>query len=154
MRTRLILKPGQDGTKQLVKKYGSRLVCIRYRYNAEKGKRYKTVELIIDETDWQPEPKPDELVGIRVAYSELELRQKMKDAGGRWNPVRRLWELHFQEVVRLGLVERMVREEDGLYVVEGVDGNFYTVDELDDGFGWSIGDYRWDGMDGWQKVER
>jgi hypothetical protein len=34
MRTRLHLKPGQKGTKQLLAQYGDRLVCVRYRYDA------------------------------------------------------------------------------------------------------------------------
>jgi hypothetical protein len=46
MRIRLTLKPGQEGTKQLTEKYGASLVCIRYRYDKKRGKRWKTVELI------------------------------------------------------------------------------------------------------------
>lgn len=56
MRTRLKLKPGQRGAKKESIKYGSALVCVRYRYDTELHKRYKTVELIIDETDWTPKP--------------------------------------------------------------------------------------------------
>ena len=54
MRTRLILKPGQRGTKRLGKQYGDRLLCVRYRYDEKRRKRLKTVELIVDEVDWQP----------------------------------------------------------------------------------------------------
>lgn len=46
METRLHLKPGQNGTKRLVQKYGDRLVCVRYRYDEVSGQRHKTVELI------------------------------------------------------------------------------------------------------------
>ena len=38
MRTRLTLKPGQRGTKQLVAEYGDRLVCVRYRYDDKQCK--------------------------------------------------------------------------------------------------------------------
>jgi hypothetical protein len=44
MRTRLHLKPGQKGTKRLLALYGDSLVCVRYRYDAERRKRFKTVE--------------------------------------------------------------------------------------------------------------
>jgi hypothetical protein len=54
MRAKLTLRPGQRGTKKLVRKYGDRLVCVRYRYDGERRKRYKTVELIIEESDWEP----------------------------------------------------------------------------------------------------
>ena len=42
MRTRLHLKPGQRGTKLLLAQYGDRLVCVRYRYDAQRRKRFKT----------------------------------------------------------------------------------------------------------------
>src|SRR3989337_4595328 len=48
--------PGQRGTRKQVAAYGDRLICIRYRYDAEKKKRYKTAELIIEETAWTPPP--------------------------------------------------------------------------------------------------
>ena len=48
------LRPGENGTKGLLKQYGEQLVCVRYRYDKARQKRYKTVELIIDEKDWIP----------------------------------------------------------------------------------------------------
>jgi hypothetical protein len=57
MRTRLILKPGHRGSKKLLAEYGERLLCVRYRYDDEKRKRYKTVELIVAESDWQYQPR-------------------------------------------------------------------------------------------------
>ncbi len=44
MRTRLHLKPGQKGTKQLLPQYCDRLVCVRHRYEAQCKKRFKAVE--------------------------------------------------------------------------------------------------------------
>jgi len=58
MKTRLILKPGQKGTGRLVNIYGDRLICVRYRYDEKRRKRLKTVELLVEETDWNPEKKP------------------------------------------------------------------------------------------------
>ena len=40
------LVPGEKGTKGLTGKYGERLVCVRYRYDASRKMRFKTVELI------------------------------------------------------------------------------------------------------------
>ena len=48
-RVRLNLKPGQKGTKQLLAQYGDRLVCVRYRYDAYRKKRLKTVEILVAE---------------------------------------------------------------------------------------------------------
>jgi len=90
MRVRLTLKPGQRGTKQLVEEYGDRLVCVRYRYDSERRKRYKTVELIVDEAEWLDQTAPVDalMVGVLVAREETELRAQVKAEGGRWNPER------------------------------------------------------------------
>jgi hypothetical protein len=73
MRTLLHLKPGQKGTKQLFAQYGERLICVRYRYDAQRKKRFKTVELIVAERDWKP-PLPrfaaEAIVGVRVGFAE------------------------------------------------------------------------------------
>lgn len=94
MKTRLTLKPGQEGTKRLVKKYGDALVCIRFRYDVNNGKRFKTVELIVEATDWTP-PLPrygsEDIVSLRISASNMRLRTMVKAAGGRWKPEEQLW---------------------------------------------------------------
>ncbi len=49
----LHLKLGQKGTKRLLAEYGDRLICVRYRYDAQRKKRFKTVELLVAERDWE-----------------------------------------------------------------------------------------------------
>ena len=113
MRTRLHLKPGQRGTKQLLAQYGDRLVCVRYRYDAQRRKRFKTVETIVAERAWDP-PAPrlanDTPVAVRLDFAELELRQRVKQAGGKWNPDRKLSHLRYADAVALKLEARI---EDG-----------------------------------------
>ena len=111
MRTRVTLLPGDRGAKQLQEQYGDQLVCVRYRYDEQRQKRFKTVELIVKEYDWRAPENPlpaDRLMPIRVAVSELEVRQQVKAAGGRWNPQLRVWELRHDQVVALGLESRIV----------------------------------------------
>jgi hypothetical protein len=112
-RVRLNLKPGQKGTKQLLAQYGDRLICVRYRYDAQRKKRFKTVELLVAERDWEP-PRPrfahDQIVGLRVAFAEVAVRDRLKEAGGTWNPERRVWQLRYDRVVALGLNSRIVDE--------------------------------------------
>ena len=112
-RVRLHLKPGQKGTKQLLAQYGDRLICVRYRYDAQRKKRFKTVELLVAERDWEP-PGPrfahDQLVGLRVAFADVAVRDRVKQAGGTWNPERRVWQLRYDRVVALGLNSRIVDE--------------------------------------------
>jgi hypothetical protein len=114
MRTRLHLKPGQRGTKQLLAQYGDRLVCVRYRYDARRKKRFKTVELIVAERDWDPpatRPADDAPVAVRIDFAEVELRQRVKRAGGKWNPDRRVWELPYAQVVALKLEARIAEAQ-------------------------------------------
>ncbi len=110
---RLHLKPGQKGTKQLLAQYGDRLICVRYRYDAQRKKRFKTVELLVAERDWEP-PRPrfahDQIVGLRVAFADVAVRDQVKQAGGTWNPERRVWQLRYDRVVALGLNSRIVDE--------------------------------------------
>lgn len=94
MRTRLILKPGQPGTKGLVAKYGESLLCVRFKYDAESRQRLKTIELIVERTDWSPPPPryaADTLVPLRIEVTDMPLRLQAKTAGGRSNPEKKLW---------------------------------------------------------------
>jgi hypothetical protein len=50
MRARRTLAPGQKGAKKLLRQYGAQLVCVRYRYDAERRLRFTTVELIIEQS--------------------------------------------------------------------------------------------------------
>ena len=132
MRTRLTLPPGHDGAQQMHAKYGDRLVCVRYRYDERRQKRFKTVELerftiayvpyvgailVIAPGGrgqgeyWAPQTGhrlEDALVWVRVALPEVEVRRQVKRAGGRWDPHRCLWELRYEQVIALGLSERIV----------------------------------------------
>lgn len=101
MKTRLILKPGQRGTKRLSEKYGESLVCVRFRYDAVTRQRLKTVELIIERTDWEPPPEKlsaDTIVALRIEGYETELRKKVKTVGGKWSPEKRLWYVRYGDV--------------------------------------------------------
>jgi len=102
MKTRLTLKPGQHGTKALMKKYGDALVCVRFRYDPEKGQRFKTVELIIGQSDWTPPPvrfSNDTLIPLRIKANDLAARNKAKSVGARWNPEKQLWFVSYGNVV-------------------------------------------------------
>jgi len=83
---------------------------VRYRYDATQQRRLKTVELIVEEVPWHPERaarKCAGMVGVRVEFREVSLQQQVKLAGGRWNPARRVWELRRDQVLKLGLKDRI-----------------------------------------------
>src|SRR5713101_2184919 len=117
MRTRLTLRPEQRGAKQLLAQYGNRLVCVRYRYDEQQKKRFKTVELIVEESDWKPDAcqrGAESLVHVRVAWPEVEMRRQVKGAGGKWNPQQGVWELRYDRVIALGLEERIVGDNESI----------------------------------------
>lgn len=110
LKTKLTLRPGQRGTKHLQAQYGDRLLCVRYRYDSSQRKRVKTVELIIDESDWAPESGKrawNATVGIRIEKTERALQQKVKAAGGKWNAARKVWEIAYHHVCELALQDRI-----------------------------------------------
>ena len=103
---------GQPGTKKMAEIYGDKLVCVRYRYNADKRIKYKTVEIIVEQGFWDPEPRLEKLrkVEIKVRYSEVDIRTKVKAAGGIWNAEKKVWELEYKQVKKLGLIERIIKD--------------------------------------------
>jgi hypothetical protein len=84
---------------------------VRYRYDATRKRRVKTAEIIIDEVPWIPGHgtiSRTTLVGVRIDPKEALLRKRVKQAGGRWNPSKRLWELSYEQVAALHLEDRIV----------------------------------------------
>lgn len=111
MKIKRIVRPGQPGTKKLVKQYGDNLICVRYRYDAKTKRMLKTIELIIENMPWQPNPKKvpvNKIIDLQIAIEETELRNRVKKAGGKWNPQKQVWHLPYREVLELGLTERIV----------------------------------------------
>jgi hypothetical protein len=99
------LAPQAPGARRHAERFGGALVCVRYREDAENGRRLTTVELIVDE---RPLPGGDQWV--RIGYAEAELRARVKDAGGQWDARRKLWRLSRAAVRKLKLTARVVPE--------------------------------------------
>lgn len=111
MKIGLILKPGQKGTKKLLQQYGKQLVYVRYRYDDKRKKRLKTIELIVEEKEWESGKNQlveNEIVCVQINLMEKELQHKVKTAGGVWNRNKKVWELPYRQVLELNLEERIV----------------------------------------------
>ena len=91
-------------------------MCVRYRYDAKRRLRHKTVELIVETAPWlshsrNPRRQPEDMVAVRIAFSETALRERVKAAGGIWRPRDRLWEVDWKTVRDLGLQARVVVQD-------------------------------------------
>jgi hypothetical protein len=118
IKTRFKLKPGQRGTKKLLDQYGDALVCVRYRYDLEKRKQFKTIEIIVSESDWIPTPPKyanSDLVALRIGYEEKNLQEQARSLGGKWDRQQKVW------LIRYGCIAGTAMEK--LIVLETMDNN-------------------------------
>lgn len=97
-------RPGEKGTKKLVRDWGQRLLCVRYRYNPVRRTRLKTIELVVAEAAWRKREEQEFSVAIRSWESAL--RNSIVAAGGKWDRGNGVWLLTRRKVVRLGLESR------------------------------------------------
>ena len=112
METRLTRRPGQAGTKKYLKRYGDRLVAVRYLYDADRNCRRKTVELIVDTVPWQSRARSsrrrdEEMIAVKIGYGEVDLRERAKRLGAIWRPQQRLWEMRWLDAKHLGIADRV-----------------------------------------------
>jgi hypothetical protein len=113
MHTSTTIQPGQRGAKKFAAQYGDRLVCVRYRQDEQRQKRFKTIELIVEEwprTSRPPQRRKESLVFVKVGFPERELRRQIKDVGGVWNPDKQAWGIRYDHAVALGLTSRIMDE--------------------------------------------
>jgi len=112
MKSHKHLKPGQKGTKRLVEKYGDSLLCVRYRYDENRGLQLKTVEIVVEEKVLRSASRyrDEDLVKIIVAYTEKALRDRLKAVGGRWDPQEKLWVVQYGSIRGTELEERIIRD--------------------------------------------
>ncbi len=124
------LKPGQKGTKEMLTRFGPSLLYVRYRYDEARREHVKTVELVVQRRSREGEAEcsgsrtsgarapgarsarsggvTTRRVALRIGRRERDLQQQVKSAGGRWDPVRRVWMLQPDVVERLDLLPRVV----------------------------------------------
>jgi hypothetical protein len=87
--------PGQKGTARLSRQCDDQLLCVHYCYDAQRGKRMSTVELIVDEQDRVPGflYKPERRMFVHM------------------HPQKRACHLPFGKVLELWLEKRIIGEE-------------------------------------------
>jgi hypothetical protein len=113
------LAPDQPGAKKLAQRHGAQLVCVRYRQDVEAGRRYTTVELVVDEGPMPIDKRTPAFVFVRVAYNDLAMRQTIAKHGGVWDERRRVWRMHQDAVLALQLHGQVLRKLPALETKNG-----------------------------------
>lgn len=117
------IKPGVRGTKRFLKEYKDQRVVVCQRKKPEESKAYTTVELIVDKRDDElgvnfkkvNAIKNQSLVPLKIAFHEVEIRNKVKQAGGQWHHADKVWLLPYFKVVEFNLSNRMIKEDVSKY---------------------------------------
>lgn len=102
------LQRGTEGTARLARRFGESFVCVRYRVDDAMRRRYKTVEIIVEEMTYRPSPRQDVLV--QVGIEEDHLRDRIRKAGGRWDNPAAAYHLPRYVAYKLGLRKRIMGE--------------------------------------------
>ena len=51
-----------------------------------------------------------DMVAVSMSYTDMALREKLKAAGGQWDPEERVWRVRYRDIRgEAALVERIVR---------------------------------------------
>ena len=111
MKTKRVIRTGKAGTKRLQKLYGDQLICVRYKYDYTRNRKYKTIELIVEDKEWAPKDNDPYLKKVRkfkLYFNEVNLRQKVIACGGIWNNTGKYWELDLRNIIKLNLEKRIV----------------------------------------------
>ena len=48
---------------------------------------------------------------IHIDYNEVELRNRIKECGGKWDSQRKVWKISYEKVKELALLERIVDDK-------------------------------------------
>jgi hypothetical protein len=107
------LLPQQKGTKKFLRRYGDRLVCVRYRYDTEQQRTITTVEVVVDKRPWAPDPQRMNLntrLSLKFEYGEVGVGKTIRATGGIWDTQQKVWKLAYKQVVALGWLDRIVSE--------------------------------------------
>ena len=83
-------------------------MCVRYSYDRQTKKRYKTAEVIVEEVEWIPTYPDDTAVMVKIARTERNLQKQLREAGALWHPRLLMWELPYRLVITLQLRDRII----------------------------------------------
>jgi hypothetical protein len=102
------LAPTSRGAIKLARQFGDALLCVRHRTDPQAEFRYTTVELLVEKVAMQP--RLEKMVTLRIGPGEYALHAVIRAAGGKWDPVIKLWHLPKRVATILRLGQRVVQK--------------------------------------------
>ncbi len=111
MRTVKTLKPGQDGTKELLTRFGPSLLYVRYRYDEDRREHVKTVELVVQRRSRDGEA---ECLGSRASDARASLETGSVSSSGAGGA--RTWRV----ALRIGWRERDLQQRPSPPEADGI----------------------------------
>ena len=94
-----------------MEKFGTALLCVRYRYDAKRGVRLKTVEIVVEEKPLlSPRFKDSDVVPVLVAFDEMEFRDQLRKMRAKWDPQLKVWFVPYRLIRDTELESRIAAE--------------------------------------------
>jgi len=115
------IKAGEVGTKKWLKwvekhvdPFHAKLISVQHVEDVENNLR--KIRLVI-EVEVNPlerikmmaDYRLNKKFKIRIKYDEYDLQQKVKQAGGKYNPNKRVWILDYESILMLGIEDRIIK---------------------------------------------
>lgn len=110
------MSPGQPGAQRYPRRFGQRLIKVRYREDPRSRSVFTTVELVVSRRDHMPGVNQQALlarrnkqwVAVRVDFEETELRQAVKATGAKWSKRHKVWVMLYEQALEADVVERII----------------------------------------------
>lgn len=105
------LLPGSPGTKRHLQRHGAQLVCVRYRHDPDNGRRYTTVELLVDDAPMPLDRRSGPTVHVRIRHNEITLQQLLARHGAHETGELQACLIPRSLALALGLQDKVIRKK-------------------------------------------
>ena len=113
------LAPDQAGAKKLTRRFGSALVCVRYRHDTELGLRYTTVELLVEQAQLPATRARNTLAYVHISHIDREVKAQALAEGATWDRTRQAWRMTLHAALRLGLHQSLLETHPPVDIKNG-----------------------------------
>lgn len=110
------ISPGQPGAQRYTRRFGQRLIKVRYSADPRSRSVFTTVELVVARREHLPgvslqavfARQNKQWVAVRVDFEETELRQRIKATGAKWSKRHKVWVMLYEHALEVDVVDRII----------------------------------------------